>query len=93
MYSYTPTHKFLVLAPIQSGPLSVAADQPELASQASSTRERSSSQSSTTSTGSPLGAVSPLPSGFLYLGHDAVIEILRRKKAVLHVDRDMAFFD
>ncbi|KAI9038693.1 uncharacterized protein KD926_010533 [Aspergillus affinis] len=71
MFSNTPTHKFLVLAPIQSGPLSVAAaDQPEIANRASSTRERSSSQSSTASTDSPLGAVSPLPSGFLYLGHD-----------------------
>lgn len=67
MYSYTPTNKFLVLAPIQSGPLSVtAADQ-----SASSTRERASSQSSTTSIDSPLSAVSPLPSGFLTLGYDA----------------------
>ncbi|KAB8071926.1 hypothetical protein BDV29DRAFT_11419 [Aspergillus leporis] len=66
MYTYTPTHKFLVLSPIHSGP--VNEDQPQEPAQV---RERSNSQSSTASTGSQLrGTFSPLPGGFLYLGHE-----------------------
>ncbi|KAE8369459.1 hypothetical protein BDV27DRAFT_5454 [Aspergillus caelatus] len=65
MYTNTPTHKFLVLSPIYSGPMNDQVESKE------PTRERSSSQSSTTSTGSQLrGAFSPLPGGFLYLGHE-----------------------
>ncbi|KNG81207.1 hypothetical protein ANOM_011305 [Aspergillus nomiae NRRL 13137] len=67
MYTYTPTHKFLVLSPIHSGPMN---DQVE-SKEPTQVRERSSSQSSTTSTGSQLrGVFSPLPGGFLYLGHE-----------------------
>ncbi|KAL4956766.1 hypothetical protein BDW69DRAFT_181223 [Aspergillus filifer] len=47
MYSYTPTSKFLVLAPIQSAPLSVATEQTEIDN--TQVRERSDSKSSTTS--------------------------------------------
>ena len=67
MYSYTPTSKFLVLAPIEAGPSSItSADQSPAAA-----RERSSSQSSTVSVGSQVGdAVSSLPQPFLYLGMD-----------------------
>ncbi|GAB1212219.1 hypothetical protein ATERTT37_001351 [Aspergillus terreus] len=74
MYSYTPTHKFLVLAPIQSGPRSIdITSQPELTSEQAlaAVRERSDSQSSTATAVSQTGdVVSSLPSGFLYLGHD-----------------------
>ncbi|KAF5861895.1 hypothetical protein ETB97_012366 [Aspergillus alliaceus] len=62
MLTNTPLHKFLVLSPIHSGP---ANDQAE-SKQPTQVRERSSSQSSTASTGSP----GPLPNGFLYLGHE-----------------------
>ncbi|PYH95420.1 hypothetical protein BO71DRAFT_323130 [Aspergillus ellipticus CBS 707.79] len=60
MYTYTPNAKFLVLAPTESGPLSTS----------SQTRERSSSQSSTSSTTQQRPGLSRLPSGFLYLGVD-----------------------
>ncbi|KAE8348612.1 hypothetical protein BDV28DRAFT_161201 [Aspergillus coremiiformis] len=62
MYTYTPTHKFLILSPIHSGPVN-GQDESNKSTQV---RERSSSQSSTASTGSQL----PLPKGFLYLGHE-----------------------
>ncbi|KAF9883693.1 hypothetical protein FE257_003031, partial [Aspergillus nanangensis] len=71
MYSQTPTHKFLVLAPVQSGPRSLdIVDQPEFEVKQSpaSIRERSGSQSSTATNSSQTNdAVSSLPSGFLYL--------------------------
>ncbi|KAL4986773.1 hypothetical protein BDW68DRAFT_178474 [Aspergillus falconensis] len=45
MYTYTPTSKFLVLAPIQSAPLAATNEQTE--TNFSSVRERSDSSSST----------------------------------------------
>ncbi|KAL4751129.1 hypothetical protein BDW72DRAFT_193260 [Aspergillus terricola var. indicus] len=47
MYTYTPTSKFLVLAPIQSAPLAATNEQTE--TNVSSVRERSDSSSSTSS--------------------------------------------
>lgn len=72
MYTYTPTSKFLVLAPIEAGPRSITpADQPQFDTNAAASRERSNSQSSTATLGSQVGeAVSPLPQAFLYLGMD-----------------------
>ncbi|GAQ36028.1 hypothetical protein AtubIFM55763_006146 [Aspergillus tubingensis] len=60
MYSYTPTSKFLVLAPTETAPLSTSTQ----------VRERSSSQSSTASGTTQRPGFSRLPSGFLYLGVD-----------------------
>ncbi|KAL4970455.1 uncharacterized protein BDV14DRAFT_195144 [Aspergillus stella-maris] len=68
MYSYTPTSKFLVLAPIQSAPLSVATEQTEIGN--TQVRERSDSKSSTSSSSQLGRGVARLPAGFLYLGHD-----------------------
>ncbi|PWY88690.1 hypothetical protein BO94DRAFT_47790 [Aspergillus sclerotioniger CBS 115572] len=59
MYTYTATSKFLVLAPTESGPAT-----------ATQGRERSSSQSSTSSGSQQRPGLSRLPSGFLYLGVD-----------------------
>ncbi|KAL4937637.1 hypothetical protein BDV06DRAFT_226775 [Aspergillus oleicola] len=60
MYSYTPTSKFLVLAPIQSAPLSVANEQTEINN--TQVRERSDSKSSTSSSQLNRG-VARLPTG------------------------------
>ncbi|CBF88720.1 predicted protein [Aspergillus nidulans FGSC A4] len=69
MYTYTPTSKFLVLAPIQSAPLAATNEQTE--TNISSVRERSDSSSSTTSsTRLSRGAAARLPAGFLFLGYD-----------------------
>ncbi|PYI23023.1 hypothetical protein BO99DRAFT_429144 [Aspergillus violaceofuscus CBS 115571] len=63
MYTETASSRFLVLAPIHNGPLT--------ATSAQHPRERSSSQSSTTSNDSSRRpGIARLPSGFLYLGHD-----------------------
>lgn len=66
MYTYTPTSKFLVLAPIQSAPLAVNREQADSIAQA---RERSDSESSTSGNAPLNRGVSRLPAGFLYLGH------------------------
>ncbi|KAL4895697.1 hypothetical protein BDV59DRAFT_199687 [Aspergillus ambiguus] len=75
MYSSTPTNKFLVLAPIQSGPRSIDIDMdtpPQFAPKqaAASIRDRSASQSSTATQTVLNDAVPSLPNSFLYLGHD-----------------------
>lgn len=57
MYSQTPTNKYLVLSPIESGPEASIDEQ--------FSRARSDSYSSIESSVSP----SSLPSGFLYLGY------------------------
>lgn len=67
MYTYTPTSKFLVLAPIQSAPLSVSKEQTEGISQI---RERSDSETSTANSAQLNQGTSRLPAGFLYLGYD-----------------------
>ncbi|PYH45672.1 uncharacterized protein BP01DRAFT_382295 [Aspergillus saccharolyticus JOP 1030-1] len=60
MYTETPSSRFLVLAPIHNGPLTAA--------EAQHPRERSSSQSSTTSNDSSRRpGLARLPSGFLGL--------------------------
>lgn len=72
MYSYTPTNKFLVLSPTQSGPdASINVDQAQYDTAAP--RVRSDSYSSTSNNGEAQlkDTWSPLPGGFLYLGHDA----------------------
>ncbi|KAL4787482.1 hypothetical protein BJX76DRAFT_354194 [Aspergillus varians] len=80
MYTYTPTAKFLVLAPIQSAPPPVTTsrflvlspihsaphrNEDAEGSISSHVRERSDSESSTTSR-----SVCRLPGGFLFLGHE-----------------------
>ncbi|KAL4917836.1 hypothetical protein BDW62DRAFT_201389 [Aspergillus aurantiobrunneus] len=66
-----PLLSFLVLAPIQSAPLSVTNEQTtETERNASQIRERSDSESSTANNTELNRGVSRLPGGFLYLGYD-----------------------